>query len=490
MKVKYNVIANFIGQFYVMTVGILALPYYLKYLGSEAYGLVAFFTMLTSMMMLLDAGIIPTVTRESARLNNDKAKLKSTIRVIEYFLLPITLITAFGVYFLSGKLTNNWVDFATLDFSSVENSIKIMGFIIAIRWFGSVYQGVLMGLEYQVWVNSYKIVISTFRTIVALLLIVYINDDITTYFLYQLLVAIAELLAVMLKTYLALGIKYKAKPSFQILREMLPFIFSTGFTTISWTLYIQFDKLLLSSFLNLAEYGYYVIVVVLAGAVMKFSTPFTQAMLPKMTSLKSKNDIVGFNKFYRKGTRTVAMLIIPITAMMSFYSSELLYSWTGNMELANWGDGILKWYVLGTGLAALNIFQYYIQYASGNLRFHVLYNTILPLVGVPSLYFIIHLNGAQGAAYFWFFVHFSTFLIWNKIVHDKFIPGLHYQWLFRDILPYTLVTSACILLFNLVNIEFFSYSQFEIFVLLIFLGLINLLLNLAVYFFTTKKALI
>lgn len=63
---KKNIIANYFGQFYIIIIGIVMVPFYLKYLGAEAYGLVGFFALMQSWMMLLDMGISPTLGREVA----------------------------------------------------------------------------------------------------------------------------------------------------------------------------------------------------------------------------------------------------------------------------------------------------------------------------------------------------------------------------------------------------------------------------------------
>ena len=77
--VNRNIIANYIGQFYSFFIGIVILPLYLEYLSPEGYGLVGFFTVFVSLMMLLDVGLTSTLSRESARLRdsvNNLIKLK------------------------------------------------------------------------------------------------------------------------------------------------------------------------------------------------------------------------------------------------------------------------------------------------------------------------------------------------------------------------------------------------------------------------------
>lgn len=48
ISLKKNTIANYIGQFYNMFIGIAILPAYMIYLG--AFGLIGFFTMLSAWM--------------------------------------------------------------------------------------------------------------------------------------------------------------------------------------------------------------------------------------------------------------------------------------------------------------------------------------------------------------------------------------------------------------------------------------------------------
>lgn len=66
MSVKSNTIANYIGQIYMMLIGIVVTPLYLQHLGAEAYGLVGFFALMQAWMNLLDLGLSPTLGRQAA----------------------------------------------------------------------------------------------------------------------------------------------------------------------------------------------------------------------------------------------------------------------------------------------------------------------------------------------------------------------------------------------------------------------------------------
>ena len=66
ISLKKNVIANYLGRFYLTGLGIFSVPLYLSYMGKEAYGLVGFFALLSGWLQLLDLGLSSTLSREAA----------------------------------------------------------------------------------------------------------------------------------------------------------------------------------------------------------------------------------------------------------------------------------------------------------------------------------------------------------------------------------------------------------------------------------------
>lgn len=90
ISLKKNTIANYIGQFYNMFIGIAILPAYMTYLGAEVFGLIGFFTMLSAWMMLLDIGLSATISRQSASLKHSFVQMlefKKILRSVESIFL-------------------------------------------------------------------------------------------------------------------------------------------------------------------------------------------------------------------------------------------------------------------------------------------------------------------------------------------------------------------------------------------------------------------
>ena len=129
---------------------------------------------------------------------------------------------------------------------------------------------------------------------------------------------------------------------------------------------------------------------------------------------------------------------------------------------------------------AISAFQFYLQYAHGKIRMHVIYNTIAASIQIPTIIYVAYEYGALGVALAWFLLRLVSFIVWTPIVHSKYAPGLHWPWLIRDVGPSFAMTSA--ILFVVINIDFAIYdmSRWSIFAALFGIGLLILLCNILV----------
>jgi O-antigen/teichoic acid export membrane protein len=129
----------------------------------------------------------------------------------------------------------------------------------------------------------------------------------------------------------------------------------------------------------------------------------------------------------------VAVIIIPAAMIMSFFSQQVLWVWTGNLDLVQRVAPVLSLYALGNCIVALSTFPYYLQFAKGDLRLHLLGSLLLLVVMVPALSWSTMHFGVIGAGYAWLGANALYFLFWIPTVHGKFEKGLHTLWLLQDV---------------------------------------------------------
>ena len=92
---------------------------------------------------------------------------------------------------------------------------------------------------------------------------------------------------------------------------------------------------------------------------------------------------------------------------------------------------------------SLHSFAYYIQYAKGDLSLHFFGHVLMLIVLVPlfvvgAIYF-----GAIGTGLAWALVNGLYALCWMPIVHARLLKGMHWQWLWHDVLPIVVPTALC-----------------------------------------------
>ncbi len=440
MSLRKNIIANYASQIYVTLVGIIMVPLYIKYMGAETYGLVGFYAMLQAWFTLLDMGLSPTVSRETARFHggsttaNDYRRL---VRALEGVFIVIAIVGGGSLFMGADAIASQWLTFAKLPLSEVATSLHLISVIVAFRWTCGLYRGVITGSQRLVWLSGFNVIIATLRFGAVIPWLIYVGSSPIHFFLFQFFVAIFELTVLVFFAYrllpmLASGqrIKWEWAP----LKPVLKFSLTIAFTSAVWVMVTQTDKLVLSKLLSLSDYGHYALGVLAAGAVLFLGGPVSSAIIPYMAKLEAQNDQESLIKIYRQATQLVAVLVGSAAITMAFFSNELLSSWTGDRFLADKVAPILSVYALGNGILAISAFPSYLQYAKGNMRLHLQGNAIFLVIFVPLIVWSASNYGAAGAARTWLLMNSLSFFVWLPLVHKKFSPGLNRVWYSNDTL--------------------------------------------------------
>lgn len=446
MALKKNIGFNYISQIYVIVLGIIISPLYLKYMGGEAFGLVGFFTMLNTWFCLLDIGLTPTVMRETARFRGgalDPLGYSRLINVLEILFFSIAMIGGLFIFGASEYITNHWLQLTDLPKVEVQIVIQMMAVTIALRWMCGLYRGTISGSEKLVWLSNYNILIATLRFVGALIVLIFIGSSAKIFFTYQLIVAVIEIAGLILKHHQLLPeIQTEEKKqvpwSWHKLASPLKFSLTIAFTASIWVFVTQTDKLILSKFLPLTEYGYFTLATMVAGGVMVMSGPVISAILPRMARLEAEGQHQEMIYVYQKTTQFVALITGAACITILLFSKSLLWAWTGNMTLSNYASPILILYTIGNALLAIGAFPYYLQYAKGNLRLHFIGNMVSAIILVPAIIWATNHYGAIGAGWVWLIMNMIIIGMWVPYVHHKVEPGINKEW-YKQILKLYLV---------------------------------------------------
>lgn len=448
MSLKGNILANYVSQIYVTMIGIVMVPLFVKYMGVEAYGLVGFFAMLQAWFQLLDMGLTPTMARETARFNGgaiDAQSLRRLLRALEGIFIAVAVLGCVGLLLSSGVIAGSWLKVQQLPLIEVQHAIMIIALIVALRWTCGLYRGAINGFERMVWLGGLNIAVATARFVLVIPFFIFVGTSPTEFFSYQLAIALVEITVLVTKTYRLLPKTqsgHRTPWQWGPLRGVLRFSLSIAFTSSVWVLVTQTDKLVLSKLLSLTDYAYFTLAVLVAGGVMILSGPISGALLPRLTKLNAEGDEAGLIRLYRNATQFVAVIAIPASLVLAFFAEHVLWAWTGNVNIAINAAPVLALYALGNGILALGAFPYYLQFAKGDVRLHLIGNVFFVVLLIPCLVWATMRYGAVGAGYAWLGANTVYFLVWVPKVHRRFVTGLHSVWILQDVCAIVLCSVA------------------------------------------------
>jgi O-antigen/teichoic acid export membrane protein len=440
MSVQGSFAATLASRVYLTLLSILMLPLYLRHMGLEAYGLIALFLVLQMWFQLLDVGLTPTLAREAARYRAGALTahdFRLLMRAMEGVFWVLSAMAAVTMFLASDAIARRWLQSEHLTTQDVAHSLRLMAPCIALRLLSEMYRGVISGLERLVWLAGFNAALGTLRLVLVLPYLVWVDNSPAGFFSFQ-------LAALLLETGLLIAQAYRRVPSAhergmpwrpQALARVLGFSVVMSLASVLWITVSQLDKLLLSGLLSLSDYGAFSLAVTAASAVLLVSGALSEVLLPRLSRLHGQGAQAELQSLYRSATQWACLSACSVASVLAFHAERVLWIWSGNAELAARAAPMLSLYALGNAALAVGAFPYYLQFAAGRLRLHLVGTALMVAGLVPGLIWASGRFGAVGAAATWLAVNVLYLLLWTPVAHARFMPRLHGRWLAEDVLP-------------------------------------------------------
>lgn len=449
MSLKKNVFANFAGSAWSALMGLAFVPFYIRLMGVESFGIVGVFTSLVGVLAILDLGLSQAMNREMARLSSnaqDIHQLADTARTLEVVYWGVALVVGVTTALLAKPIANYWLNPEQLTRSDLQQALWIMGLVIALRWPISLYMGGLNGLQRQVQVNVLLSVVATIQGVGALLVLWFVSPTIQAFFMWQAVMALVQVIVLRTALWRSLPRGQGGAFNKKILDEI--WRFAAGMSGISFltTILTQLDKVILSKILTLSEFGYYTFAATVAAVLFRLIGPVFTAYYPRLTELASKNDQQELVNTYHQGSQLMAVVILPATFVLVFFSKEILEVWTRNPDMVLHSSLLISLLTMGNALNGLMHLPYALQLAHGWTKLAFYQNVIAVIVLAPVIYFATLGWGAAGAAVVWIVLNMGYMLIGIHMMHRRLLNKEKWRWYFSDVLkPIAAVVTLSVL---------------------------------------------
>ncbi|MBC7405102.1 MAG: oligosaccharide flippase family protein [Cytophaga sp.] len=430
-----NLLAGLTNSIWSALIGLAVVPFYLKYLGIEAYGLIGFFATTQAVLSLLDMGMAPTINREVARCSalgnlREAGKLLHTLAVV-YWCMAGAI--ALMIIALAPLITGYWLQSKQLLPQTISHAVMLMGLVIACRWPIGLYQGALIGAQRLTVSSGINIVMATIGSLGAVAVLAFISPTIEAFFIWQACMGFVYAITIRSSVWRIIGKQDHTKFDINKLKSVWRFTAGMSGIALSATIFTQLDKIILSKTLGLDEFGHYMLASIVAGSLYLLIMPFYQAISPRLTSLVIKGDKDELIYTYRFGTRMLATVLFPTAMVLAIFPMELVHLWTGNQTIALSVAPVISILVLGSALHGVMFFPYALQLAYGMTRLPLTINAILMVILIPVTFFLSLEYGAIGGAIAWLVLHILYVLFGTWLTHRQLLKGIGMMWFLNDV---------------------------------------------------------
>jgi len=434
---KLNIAANFLGSAWAALMSFLFIPFYIRFLGIESYGLVGVFLILQATMTIMDFGSSTAINRELARLSVEQKhaqEMRDAVRTLELPYWGLALIAGVILILTTPFLSSHWLKLNRLPTETVTQTLRLMSLAVALQLPSSLYGGGLMGLQLQVKYNPLLAFSATFRNIGAVLILYLLSPTIQAFFIWQGLAALLQSLMTGTALWQSLPKATSlSKFRFHLLARLWRFSSGVGGISIFAVILTQLDKIILSRLLPLDLFGYYILASTVASSLNRVAGPIFNALYPRFTQLITMERLEELKLTYHNACQLMSMLVLPIVIVVVFFSRQILLLWTQDAQIAESTSLLLRLLIVGSALNALMHVPYALQLASGWTTLTFYTNFAAALVLGPMIYFMASLYGPAGAAAVWVFLNTCYVLVSLQIMHRRLLPDQKWKWYKTDV---------------------------------------------------------
>lgn len=430
MRLAWNLAAAMANSVAVVLINLAALPFYLHFLGIEAYGLIGFFVTLQAVLQLFDLGLSATMNREVAR-GAATAQLRrsaSLLRTLGLVYLGMALLIAGLLALAAPWIAAHWLNASTLPHETIVQSITLMGITIACRWPIGLYHGALAGSHRLARSALTSLTVSASSAAVTIAALAWCDTSIQTFFFAQASFGLLHALTLRFLARQAVG-ERDAPFDFRGLQRVWAYSAWMGGVAVAGLLLSQVDKIVLSRTLELEEFGHYMLATLLASGLNMLTLPVHAALFPKFSTLIARGDWTSLEYLYGVATRLLAIALFALASLLMFQSGPLLLVWLRDAALAEAVAPIAALLGLGAALNGIMYLPYTLQLAAGRSKLAFSIAIVLLAGMLPLAVLLATAYGPLGGAMAWLAIGGSYAVLGTWLTGRAVTDFAGWRWL-------------------------------------------------------------
>jgi O-antigen/teichoic acid export membrane protein len=432
-KMKANVLANYIGKFWSFTAIYAFAPLYLNILGVSAYGLIAFYGVLLTILTIADVGLSASFAREAARESRVEVLLDQ-LRSSEIALMSLLSISAVAMIGAAPFIATQWLksDGVVPDDVMVD-CLRLMPVGLLAQVAMSLYFGGLMGRQRQVAANFWQMSYVTVRSAGVLIPLFFFPHPLV-FFLWQAIsgwVFLFLMRRALINEVCEGGAYRRGRFSFSALQRVSNYAVGMFAMAIISGVNSQLDRLVVSRMRPINEFAWYTLAATLAQIPTMVAMPIAAAMLPRFTQLVEAEDTSQVAQLYAKATYAIAILASITAGAIVFFADQILALWLPGQAVPALLPAVSAVLAGGGLFLALQLMPFHLSLAHGHSATNVRLGVFVLFASIPLQCYLTSHFGLLGAAVPWLFVGVVGFLVLGTAINRRFARTDILEWFIK-----------------------------------------------------------
>jgi O-antigen/teichoic acid export membrane protein len=401
-SIVHNTILNLAGYLIPLLIGIPAMPFIIKSLGKDAFGILSLAWVIVGYFSLFDLGLGRATTKYLAQYlgKENQDDIPAVVWTSSALHLLFGIMSGFLFFLITPLLINKFLNIPSSLRSDTKQVFLLLAIAVPFVIFAGVLRGSLAAAQRFDLINVIKIPSGALNFIIPLLAI-----------FKGCSLPVIILMLVIARLVVAIGYLFLCFKEFPILKRNIvfkrkmvrPLLTFGGWVTVSniiSPILVSLDRFLIGSLLTMEAVAYYS--APYEAVTRLFIIPASLAMIifPSFSKLEATGEGQKIEILFARSIRYVILTVGPIVLILEFFAKEILQIWLGK-DFATESAFVLQ--ILALGIMFNSLAQMPFSFVQGlgrpdiTAKFHLIE---LPIY-VTIAWIFIKQWGISGAAIAW-----------------------------------------------------------------------------------------
>lgn len=417
-----NSILNLLGKMLPLLVGIVAIPFSIKGLGKEGFGILSIAWVVLGYFSLFDFGLAQATTKFVAEILGKKEieKLPSIFWTAIIVSFALGVIGAVILFFITPYLIETFFKIPYALMHQAKVSFYMLAISLPIVLSSTSLRGALGAAQRFDLVNLIVIPTSMLTFIFPGLSFPF-HLNLSTVIFLIILSRIAAALSYLLFCFKVFPI-LKTKPGkiLTILKKMLSYGGWVTITNIISPLLVYMDRFFIGSLFSMSAVTFYTVPYEVITRTKILPSSLMTTIFPEFSAASEINNVERIETLICRSFKYISITMGLLAVLLFFYAPNILNIWLG-ADFVEKSSGVFKILVIGVFLNSLALIPFTLLQGIGRPDLPAKFHLIEFPVYLILLWFLITSTGIIGAALAWTIrIIMDTILLFSAAL--KFYP--------------------------------------------------------------------